>query len=328
MQGTSPEEPAVKQRRLGASNILVGEIGYGAMGLSWAYAQPVDERDGIDLIRRAVELGVTLFDTSDVYGPFTNERLVGKALAGRRERVTVATKCGLIVRDRETFDFDRDASPAYIKAACDASLARLGIDVIDLYQLHRVDPKTPVEESVGAMAELVQAGKVRAIGLSEVDVETLERASRVHPIATLQSELSLFERGTLATILPWCAAHDVAFLPFSPLGRGFLTGRLKQGDIAPDDFRATLPRFEGDAFERNLAIVDTIAAVANRLGVTNGQVALAWVLAQGEMVVPIPGTKRLAYLEENVGAADVELAPADLAELNAAWAPVGARYSA
>jgi aryl-alcohol dehydrogenase-like predicted oxidoreductase len=305
----------------------VGEIGYGAMGLSWAYAAPVEESEGIRVIRRALELGVTLFDTADVYGPFTNERLVGKALAGRREGVIIATKCGLVVRDRGTFDIARDGSPAHIKAACDASLERLGIDVIDLYQLHRVDPAVPVEESVGAMAELVAAGKVRAIGLSEVDVETLERASRVHRIATVQSELSLFERGALASVLPWCAAHDVGFLPFSPLGRGLLTGRLKKGDFGAGDFRSTLPRYRDDVFDRNAEIVETIAAVARRLGASTGQVALAWVLAQGEMVVPIPGTKRIAFLEENVGAATVTLGPEDLAELNATRAPLGARYA-
>lgn len=252
---------------------------------------------------------------------------MGRAIAGRRHEVTIATKCGLVVRDKDTFDFARDATPAHIAAACDASLERLGVEVIDLYQLHRTDPNVPVEESVGAMADLVRAGKVRAIGLSEVDVETLERASRVHPIATLQSELSLFERYTLETILPWCHEHCVALLPYSPLGRGFLTGRLKQSDIGPDDFRSKLPRYSGDAFESNLAIVDTIADVARRHGATNGQIALAWVLAQGEMVVPIPGTKRIEYLEENVGAAGIALSDSDIEQLDAARPPVGSRYS-
>ncbi len=316
----------MKQRILGSSGIAVAEIGYGAMGLSWAYARPADEADAIALIRRAVDLGVTLFDTADVYGPFTNEELVGKALRGVRDRVTIATKCGLVVRDAATYDFARVADPAHVKAACDASLRRLGVDVIDLYQLHRVSPDTPVEESVGAMAELVRAGKVRAIGLSEVDVPTLERAMRVHPIATLQSELSLFERGPLADVVPWCRTNGVGFLPFSPLGRGMLTGRLKKEDIGAGDFRSTLPRFAGDAFDRNLAIAGAIATIAKRLGVASGQVALAWVLAQGDMVVPIPGTKRIPYLEENVGAAGVTLSEDDLAELNATGTPAEARY--
>lgn len=319
----------MKQRVLGSSKISVGEIGYGCMGLTWAYGEPIGaerEGDAIALIHRAIDLGVTLFDTADMYGPLTNETLLGKALAGKREGVTVATKCGLVVHDAATYDLRRDGSPAHIREACEGSLRRLGVDVIDLYQLHRVDPNVPVEESVGAMAELVAAGKVRAIGLSEVDVPTLERAMRVHPIATLQSELSLFERNTLAEILPWCEAHDVALIPYSPLGRGFLTGRLTKSAIADGDFRATLPRYQGEAFDQNARIVEAIRAVAERLHATPGQVALAWVLAQGRMVVPIPGTKRIAYLEENVAAANVVLGPAELAELDAIAAPVGARY--
>lgn len=221
----------------------------------------------------------------------------------------------------------RDGRPETIRKAVDGSLARLGIEVIDLYQLHRVDENVPVEESVGALADLVKAGKVRAIGLSEVDVPTLERASAVHPIATLQSELSLWTRDALADVLPWCKAHDVGFLAFSPLGRGFLTGRLTQDDIAPGDFRATLPRFQGENFDRNFQLVRRVEAVATRLGVAVGQVALAWVLAQGENVIPIPGTRRIPYLEENVAAADVKLSVSDLAELDALEPAVGARYA-
>jgi aryl-alcohol dehydrogenase-like predicted oxidoreductase len=314
---------------LGNSGIRVGEIGYGAMGLTWAYGEPIvgeQEKDAIALIHRAIDLGVTLFDTAEVYGPFTNETLLGKALKGKRDRVIVATKTGFVPQTAGA-TMKRDGRPEAIRKAVEGSLQRLGIDVIDLYQLHRVDPEVPVEESVGAMAELVAAGKVRAIGLSEVDVPTLERASAVHPIATLQSELSLWTRDALDEILPWCKTHDVGFLAFSPLGRGFLTGRLSQSDLAPTDFRKTLPRFQGENFERNRRLVEQVESVAQRIGATNGQVALAWVLAQGDNVVPIPGTRRIAYLEENVAAAGVRLSAADLAELDGLVAPVGGRYA-
>jgi aryl-alcohol dehydrogenase-like predicted oxidoreductase len=272
-------------------------------------------------------ISASLFDTAEVYGPFTNEELLGKAIKGKRDQVVVATKTGFVPQPAGV-PLRRDGHPEVIKRAVEGSLRRLGIDVIDLYQLHRVDPNVPVEESIGAMAELVAAGKVRLIGLSEVDVETLQRASAVHPIATLQSELSLWTRDALPEVLPWCKAHGIGFLAFSPLGRGFLTGRLAQRDIAPTDFRATLPRFQGENFDRNHRFVEQVEAVARRAGVTNGQVALAWVLAQGQNVIPIPGTKRIAYLEENVGAANVRLSAADLAELNALEAPVGSRYAA
>jgi aryl-alcohol dehydrogenase-like predicted oxidoreductase len=319
----------MEQRTLGLSKIRVGEIGYGAMGLTWAYGEPIGpdrESEAIALIHRAIDLGVTLFDTAEVYGPFTNETLVGKALKGKREQVVIATKTGFVPQPAGA-PMKRDGRPGTIKKAVEGSLQRLGIDVIDLYQLPRVDPNVPVEESVGALAELVAAGKVRAIGLSEVDVATLERASAVHPIATLQSELSLWTRDALGEILPWCKAHDVAFLAFSPLGRGFLTGRLTQNEIAATDFRATLPRFQGENFARNQRLVEQVESVARRLGATNGQVALAWVLAQGQNVVPIPGTRRIPYLEENVGAAQVRLSDADLAELNALAPPAGERYA-
>jgi len=321
----------MKQRILGNSGIRVGEIGYGAMGLTWAYGEPLTgerEREGVALIHRAIELGVTLFDTAEMYGPYTNEQLLGKALKGKRDLVTIATKTGIVPQERGSLDTQRrDGRPETIKKALEGSLRRLGVDVIDLYQLHRVDPNVPVEESVGAMAELVQSGTVRAIGLSEVDVATLERASKVHPIATLQSELSLWTRDPLADVLPWCKAHDVGFLAFSPLGRGFLTGRLSQSEIKSDDFRATLPRFQGENFDRNRRLVEQVQAVAERVGATNGQVALAWVLAQGEKIVPIPGTKRANYLEENAAAADVMLTPADLAELDNVQAASGGRYA-
>jgi aryl-alcohol dehydrogenase-like predicted oxidoreductase len=280
----------------------------------------------IALIHRAIDLGVTLFDTAEVYGPFTNETLLGKALKGKRDQVTIATKTGFVPQPAGV-PLKRDGRPERIRAAVEGSLQRLGVDVIDLYQLHRVDPDVPVEESIGAMAELVAAGKVRWIGLSEVDVPTLERASKVHPIATLQSELSLWTRDVRSEILPWCKAHDVALLAYSPLGRGFFTGRLAQNAIAATDFRATLPRFQGENFASNQRLVAQIEAVAKRLGAANGQVALAWVLAQGDQVVPIPGTRRIPYLEENVGAVNVSLSDADLAELNALAAPAGGRYA-
>jgi aryl-alcohol dehydrogenase-like predicted oxidoreductase len=316
----------METRILGRSGLQVGAIGLGCMGMSWAYGQ-VEDQEGITVIHRAIDLGCTLIDTSDVYGPFTNETLVGKALKGRRDEVVLATKCGLVVTDMETRTIGRNGRPEHIKAACDASLERLGVEVIDLYQLHRVDPEVPVEDSIGAMAELVQAGKVRFIGMSEVDVPTMERANKVYPITSLQSELSLWTRDPLPEILPWCEANDVAFIPFSPLGRGFLTGKISSDStFGSKDFRSTLPRFKPEALEQNQVIVDKVGEVAERLGVTKSQVAIAWVLAQGEQLVPIPGTKRLSYLEENVAAADVKLSPEDLAELNSLPAPVGTRY--
>lgn len=319
----------VEQRALGRSGIKVAEIGYGAMGLTHAYGEPMlgeREKDAIDVIHRAIDLGVTLFDTAEIYGPLTNEALLGKALKGKRDQVTIATKTGFVVGDKVGGDLERDGRPATIKRALEGSLQRLGVEMIDIYQLHRVDPKIPVEESVGAMAELVREGKVRAIGLSEVDVPTMERAMAVHPIATLQSELSLWTRDVLAEILPWCKTNGVGFLAFSPLGRGFLTGRLTQGELSAKDFRSTLPRFQGENFAENMRIVQQVETVAKRLGATNGQVAIAWSLAQGDNVVPIPGTKRIKYLEENIGAAAIELSESDLAELNAIEPPVGARY--
>lgn len=296
------------------------------MGLTWAYGRAQSESDAVALLHRAMDLGVTLFDTADMYGPFTNELLLGKALLGRRDGVIVATKCGNIVADARTFDIRRDARPEYIARACDESLKRLGIDVIDLYQLHRVDPNVPVEESIGAMAELVRLGKVRAIGLSEVDIGTLERAAAVHPIASLQSEFSLWERNVQPDILPWCEKNGTALIAYSPLGRGFLTGRLKKSDIADGDFRAILPRFVGEAFDANEKIVEKLGAIANRAGATPGQIALAWILAASPVTVPIPGTKHVAYLEENARASGIALSAEDLAELEALDRPTGARY--
>jgi aryl-alcohol dehydrogenase-like predicted oxidoreductase len=314
----------MQQRSIGG--MAVGAIGLGCMGMSWAYGS-VEEADGIAVIHRALDLGATLIDTSDAYGPFENEELVGRALAGRREEAVLATKCGLVVEDKATLKIGRDGSPEHIAAAVDGSLRRLGVEHIDLWYLHRVDPEVPVEESIGAMAEQVAAGKVRALGLSEVDVPTIERALAVHPIAAVQSELSLWTRDPLAEVLPFCAANGIAFVPFSPLGRGFLTGRIAaDASFGSSDFRGRNPRFTAEALTANQALADHVRAVADRLGAAPGQVAIAWVLAQGEQVVPIPGTKRMAYLEENLGAAELELTQDDLAELDELPAAVGERY--
>jgi aryl-alcohol dehydrogenase-like predicted oxidoreductase len=297
------------------------------MGMSWAYdvADRDDDRS-IAVIRRALELGVTLIDTADVYGPFTNERLVGRALAGVRDDAVLATKCGIVIGDAAAYEELRDGRPEHVRSALDASLQRLGTDRVDLYQLHRVDAAVPLAETWGAMAELVEAGKVRAIGLSEVSVEQLELAHAIHPVASVQSELSLWTRGALADVLPWCEAHGAAFIPFAPLGRGFLTGAVAAGSIRADDYRAINPRFTDDAIARNQAIVDAVRAVAGERGATPAQVALAWLLAQGPSVIPIPGTKRLAYLEENAAAAGLELAGDELARLDALPAAAGERY--
>lgn len=318
----------LRTRALGASGLQPGAVGLGCMGMSWAYdPSERDDDRSIAVIHRALELGVTLIDTSDVYGPFTNEELVGRALAGRRDQAVLATKVGLVAVDPSTPGVVRnDGSPEHVARACDASLQRLATDVIDLYQLHRVDPDVPVEETWGAMAALVAAGKVRAIGMSEASVEQLAAAHAVHPVASVQSELSLWTRDRLADVLPWCADHDVAFIPFAPLGRGFLTGTITAASFEAGDFRATNPRFAADALAQNLAIVDGVRAVADRLGATPAQIAIAWTLAQGPMVIPIPGTTKVHRLEENAGAAAVTLDLEALALLDGLPAPVGARY--
>lgn len=317
----------MQKRILGSSGLEVSAIGLGCMSLvDWTYGS-VAEDDAIRLVQHALDQGVTLLDTADIYGPFTSEELVGRAIKGRREQVVVATKAGLVVTDRSMRAMRPDGSPAHIKEACDASLKRLGIEVIDLYQLHRPDPQVPIEESVGALADLVAAGKVRAIGLSECDVPTLERASKVHPIASLQSELSLWTRDALAEIVPWCQAHQVAFLPFAPLGRGFLTGRYRSSaEFGSSDFRSRLPRFQQEALAQNLAIVERVEAIARRHQVTPGQIALAWLLALDEQMIPIPGTKHIEYLDENIGALAVTLTSADMQELNQLPTPIGTRY--
>ena len=322
---------------LGSNGPEVGVIGLGCMGMTFSYDMetPRDEATSIAVIRQALDLGMTLIDTADAYGPHTNEELVGRALAGgHRDRAVLATKVGIVRDSVETADpsnssADRalDGRPEYIRASIDGSLRRLGTDHVDLYQLHRVDPQVPLEESWAAMAETVAAGKARHIGLSEVTADEIKRAQAVHPVTSVQSELSLWTRDALAAVLPYCQEQGIAFLPFSPLGRGFLAGRFSSFDDLPqDDFRRGLPRFQQDALRANLAIVGRVREIAAQAGATPAQVALAWVLSQGRHVVPIPGTKTPKYLADNAGAADIELSAAHLAELDALPAPQGARY--
>ena len=314
----------MQQRMLGT--LQVSALGLGCMGMSEFYGAG-DERESMATIDRAIALGVTFLDTADMYGPFTNEQLVGRAIAGRRERIVLATKFGIV---REGTARRLDGSPAYVQRACDASLQRLGTDHIDLYYLHRRDPKTPIEDTVGAMARLVEQGKVRFLGLSEVSVATLRAAQATHPIAALQTEYSLWSRDPEDEILPACRELGIGFVPYSPLGRGFLAGQIKKpDDLAADDFRRNSPRFQGDNFQRNLDLVAAVERLAQAKGCTPPQLALAWLLAQGDTVVPIPGTKRVTYLEDNVGALGVTLSRADLAALEAAFpknAASGMRY--
>ncbi|HEU0031461.1 MAG TPA: aldo/keto reductase [Kofleriaceae bacterium] len=321
----------MKRRRLGTQGLEVSAIGLGCMGMSEFYG-PGDERESIATIHRALELGVTLLDTADMYGPHTNEILVGKAIADRRDRVVLATKFG-IVRGTDPGQRSISGRPEYVRSACDASLRRLGIDVIDLYYQHRVDPTTPIEDTVGAMAELVRAGKVRYLGLSEAGPETLRRASAVHPITALQTEYSLWTRDPEDDgVLQTCRELGIGFVAYSPLGRGFLTGQIKSpDDLAPDDFRRFSPRFQGENFAKNLRLVEHITRLARDKGVTAGQLALAWVLHRGDDIVPIPGTKRRAYLEENVAAVDVALSATELAAIDAiapSGVAAGTRYPA
>jgi aryl-alcohol dehydrogenase-like predicted oxidoreductase len=322
---------------LGREGPEVGVIGLGCMGMSFSYDMetPRDDATSISVIRQALDLGMTLIDTADAYGPFTNEELVGRALAGgHRDRAVLATKVGLLSDSVEAANpgnsspgASRDGRPEHIRASIDGSLGRLGTDHVDLYQLHRVDPQVPLEETWGAMAETVAAGKARHLGLSEVTAEEIRRAQAVHPVTSVQSELSLWTRDARAEVLPYCREQGIAFLPFSPLGRGFLAGRFSSFDDLPqDDFRRGLPRFQQDALRANLAIVGRVRQIADRAGTTPARVALAWVLAQGRYVVPIPGTKTPKYLADNAGAADIQLSAADLAELDALPAPEGARY--
>jgi aryl-alcohol dehydrogenase-like predicted oxidoreductase len=297
--------------------IAAGRIGLGCMGMTWAYgATERDEAESIATIHRALELGVNLLDTADMYGPYTNEELVGRAVSGRRDEAVLATKCGLVVEDAAEYVLGKNGRPEHVREAIDGSLRRLRTDFVDLYQLHRVDPEVPLEETWGAMAELVAAGKVRALGLSEVGVAELERAHAIHPVASVQSEGSLWTRDAFAEVVPWCREHGATFLPFAPLGRGFLTGQLQPQKFPPGDFRKNNPRFQPEAMDANLALVERVRAIAARHEATPAQVALAWLLAQRPSVVPIPGTTKLHRLEENIGAASLDLSPADLAEID------------
>jgi aryl-alcohol dehydrogenase-like predicted oxidoreductase len=317
-------------RRLGRSDLEVATIGLGCMGMSEFYG-PRDDAESVATIHRALDLGVNFLDTADVYGPFINEELVGRAIRGHRQEVILATKFG-IVRGPDPAVRSFSGKADYVKSACDASLKRLGVDVIDLYYQHRVDPNTPIEETVGAMARLVEQGKVRYLGLSEAGARTIRRACKIHPITALQSEYSLWSRDPEDENLAACREEGVGFVAYSPLGRGFLTGQIRRiEDFAPDDFRRLSPRFQGDNFNRNLALVDRIKELAAAKGCKPSQLALGWVLAQGEDIVTIPGTKRRAYLEENLGALEVKLTVDDLKQINEI-APrgvaVGDRYPA
>ncbi|WP_122094264.1 aldo/keto reductase [Rahnella sp. Larv3_ips] len=322
----------MKQRQLGKNGPLVSALGLGCMGMSDFYTTGQDEKASLATLERALELGVTLLDTADMYGPHTNEELLGRFLKGRRENVFLATKFG-IVRDASNPQArGTNGHPDYVRQSVEGSLKRLGTDVIDLYYQHRPDPAVPVEETIGALADLVREGKIRYIGLSEASVSILERAHSVHPITALQTEYSLWSRDVEADILPACERLGIGFVPYSPLGRGFLTGQIRSiDDLDADDYRRDSPRFQGENFAKNLQLAERIAELAQEKGVKPSQLALAWVLSRGDNMVPIPGTKHRHYLEENIAALDVSLSEAEIAAIEAVFpfrAAAGERYNA